>query len=1042
LATATLWIVAYVAVTTYAQYHHPLKIADAAQYTVPSSIPDDCSQDNTSDLETWINSLGPDATVNFPSHGCYLIQGQLELQNMSGLTINGNETLLERTDPTAISTSNLLPVLRLNNDSGLTVNNLDIDGGYDGTYYGGPSFEGHSGIQLQGDQQVVLNGLNVANIQGDFIVLQVGGNALNTNILVTNSNFNHAGYHGITVESANGVTFSNNTFSNVAVDAMDFEYDIYSTVLDTNGNATGAAEDNVSIINNTWTNCHFIWFASIQGQKPGVQEQNIVLAGNTITTREPFVQVSGTDESATAQPYWFNGLTIQNNNYVNGAVAAPTSGGTPGKAFVDSSMNIKNVSNVNISNNNAHVSAAAQQTKPFLGALSAHTVTGLTLSTNDFTGALGVINPDTSSGSTGVTECNNQIGIPGAVQDGNCSSAPCPVGQIGTPPDCLPMAPNAPATITANAAGANRVNLSWTPGSAAGGPSIAGYYILRSDPANPASVVGQVGGVATAYADTSVSPRTTYTYSVEAYDSTQPAKVSLATNTASATTPADSSPLPSTPSGIGASPVSQSQISLSWAPSTDVGGPGIGGYYILRNGQIVGSSTTTSYQDLTTSPLTAYSYTIEAYDSSAEPNVSLPSTPIDTTTPVNPSKPSKLNATVASPTEVDLSWAASTDTNGPGLAGYYILRDGNQIGQVDANSTTFADTGVSALTSYSYRIEAFDSANPVNVSVPSAIATVTTVSGVTYPTPGTPSGLAATPAANGTTVKLTWTASTDTNGPGIAGYNIYRDGVQIDSVNAPTVKYNDGQASPGTTYSYSVQAFDSNNPTDLSALSQPASATTPNTSTVVVPSTPQSVGATVVSANEVDLNWAASADHHGPGVAGYYILRNGFVIDSTDQTTITYADTTVSPSTTYSYTIEAFDQDDPPNVSNQSSPVSATTPASQGPVTPTVPSGLHATASSVTQIDLSWGASTDTGGPGVGGYYVVRDGNQIASVDAATTFYQDKTVAADTAYSYTIEAFDRDDPPNVSADSIAANATTPVVVSPNAPTVPGTLTGL
>jgi chitodextrinase len=80
---------------------------------------------------------------------------------------------------------------------------------------------------------------------------------------------------------------------------------------------------------------------------------------------------------------------------------------------------------------------------------------------------------------------------------------------------------------------------------------------------------------------------------------------------------------------------------------------------------------------------------------------------------------------------------------------------------------------------------------------------------------------------------------------------------------------------------------------------------------------------------------------------------------------------------------------------------------------------------------VHWNASTDTGGPGLGGYYIFRNGTQIKSVTASTTSYTDTTVTAGTQYTYTIEAYDTSN--NVSAASSAASVTTPN--SAQAPTI-------
>jgi hypothetical protein len=90
---------------------------------------------------------------------------------------------------------------------------------------------------------------------------------------------------------------------------------------------------------------------------------------------------------------------------------------------------------------------------------------------------------------------------------------------------------------------------------------------------------------------------------------------------------------------------------------------------------------------------------------------------------------------------------------------------------------------------------------------------------------------------------------------------------------------------------------------------------------------------------------------------------------------------------------------------------------------PTTPTNVKATAGSANSVSLNWTASTDSGGPGLSGYYVIRNGVTIGQVNSSTTTYIDSTVSANTAYSYTIEAFDTAG--NKSATSAAVSVTTP-----------------
>ena len=92
------------------------------------------------------------------------------------------------------------------------------------------------------------------------------------------------------------------------------------------------------------------------------------------------------------------------------------------------------------------------------------------------------------------------------------------------------------------------------------------------------------------------------------------------------------------------------------------------------------------------------------------------------------------------------------------------------------------------------------------------------------------------------------------------------------------------------------------------------------------PSTPQELKASAVSPTQIDLSWSPSSD--AEGVAGYTIRRGGAVLTSTSGTGTSYADTTVEPAKTYTYTVEAFDAGG--RRSEQSAPASATTPSATG----------------------------------------------------------------------------------------------------------------
>jgi chitodextrinase len=117
--------------------------------------------------------------------------------------------------------------------------------------------------------------------------------------------------------------------------------------------------------------------------------------------------------------------------------------------------------------------------------------------------------------------------------------------------------------------------------------------------------------------------------------------------------------------------------------------------------------------------------------------------------------------------------------------------------------------------------------------------------------------------------------------------------------------------------------------------------------------------------------------------------------------------------------------------SGPTTPTTSTTPTppppSPGPAAdttaPSVPTGLSVTASSSTQINLSWTAATDN--VGVTGYNVFRNATQVGT--SATTSYQDTGLSAGTAYSYTVSAYDAAG--NASAQSSSVSVTTPAATS-------------
>lgn len=205
----------------------------------------------------------------------------------------------------------------------------------------------------------------------------------------------------------------------------------------------------------------------------------------------------------------------------------------------------------------------------------------------------------------------------------------------------------------------------------------------------------------------------------------------------------------------------------------------------------------------------------------------------------------------------------------------------------------------------------FDQANHSTRWIVDQISSEQIGSDTTAPT--VPTGLTAT-AASGTTVNLSWTASTDSTG--VNGYKIYRNATQIGTSIAPS--YSDTACTAGTTYSYTVGAYDSvgNNSAGCTAVS-----VTTLSGDTQAPTVPANLAATAVSPTRINLSWSASTDN--VAVTGYKIYRGGAYV--TTVTALTYTDTGRSAGTAYSYQVSAIDARS--NESAKSTAANATTPA-------------------------------------------------------------------------------------------------------------------
>jgi chitodextrinase len=175
--------------------------------------------------------------------------------------------------------------------------------------------------------------------------------------------------------------------------------------------------------------------------------------------------------------------------------------------------------------------------------------------------------------------------------------------------------------------------------------------------------------------------------------------------------------------------------------------------------------------------------------------------------PQPPAAPSGLATSGVTQTGVTLNWTSST-----GAASYRVTENGVQTATTTA--TSYALTGLTCGTSYTFGVAAVDSSG--NASSASTVTAATATCPDTTP-PTAPASLA-TSGATATSVGLSWTASTDN--VGVAGYRLYVGGTQVGT--ATTTSYTFTGLTCGTTYTLGVAAVDAAGNLSATATASPS----------------------------------------------------------------------------------------------------------------------------------------------------------------------------------------------------------------------------
>ena len=395
---------------------------------------------------------------------------------------------------------------------------------------------------------------------------------------------------------------------------------------------------------------------------------------------------------------------------------------------------------------------------------------------------------------------------------------------------------------------------------------------------------------------------------------------------------------------------------------------GATGYEIYRAGtdgkySKITTVTSTSYVDTNVKNNTQYSYKIKAYNAAGASAFSTAASLKKTQISV-----SNLKAD-ANGSKVQLSWTGGVT----GAEGYVIYRrtEGGsytEIGRTAGN--TYSDT-ISAGIKYYYAVAVYSRSRtegkcPEVGAMYLAEPAVTGASNIT-------SG-----------VQVKWSKVT-----GATGYIVYHKGAGkgwariADIKDGSTVNYTDTTAASGTTYTYTVRAYNKDTMSDWNS-----------TKSLMRISDTTLTGASNITSG-VQVKWSKVT-----GATGYIVYRKGAgkgwgrIADIKSGSTVSYTDTTAASGTTYTYTVRAY------NGSTMGDWHSA---KSQMRLSDTTVSG----ASNITYgVQVKWSRVT-----GATGYIVYRKGagkgwGRIADIKSGSTVsYTDTTAASGTTYTYTVRAY-------------------------------------
>ncbi|HEX5457828.1 MAG TPA: fibronectin type III domain-containing protein [Candidatus Nitrosotalea sp.] len=523
------------------------------------------------------------------------------------------------------------------------------------------------------------------------------------------------------------------------------------------------------------------------------------------------------------------------------------------------------------------------------------------------------------------------------------------------------------------------------------------------------------------------------------------------------------STLPASPTGLVARDVSPTQINLSWTAPNNNGNSPITGYKIYRSTSsgtetlLTTSGNFTLYNDTGVTTGVKYFYKVSSVNPVGE---SSQSNEASATTHSVSSAPQNLSAATVSSSQIYLSWTAPSSNGGSQITGYRIERssDGGStwnatVPNTGSAYTKYTDSGLTGSITYTYRVSAINSAGASN---PSNTASATTNSSTPPPPPN----------QIGTIYHDDYSSNT--------GWTQVGTQVTVDSPQFPgMVKFNNVSGGEGATEERVYKQLPSTLPaynwvletnymftSSSIPLVYPVALTIDSNNPEVISFGTSAPAISIFHGLGTDqigiesLGLLSSTIHVSPNVQYYLKLER----TSSQLVLFVFSDSTRLVQVPGSPVVMNFDPTALHNLnfiqhSGSTSAGSARTITAQVTDTtiyvtplqnvtfssPSPPTGLTATSTSSSQINLSWTAPSSNGGSQITGYKIERstDGGTtwntiVTNTGSIGTTYSDTGLSSNTTYTYRVSAINSvgaSNPSNTASATTSASANSIVLNS-------------